>query len=215
MPRNTIQRRINPASRGALQFREAAGDAPARIGGYAAVFYNGQAGTEYRVGSWWAERIMPGAFDRAIAEAHDVRCLFNHSDDFVLGRTASGTCRLSIDATGLAFETDIDPDDAQARSVLAKIRRGDVDGASFQFIAVREEVDKSGDVPVFLIRDVDLFDVAPVTWPAYEAASVESRSDDPRADLAERIRRAERGQFSPLPRSLVLAQARIVEIESR
>lgn len=207
MNRTDLQRRFCGYKK-TLRFEDAAGDAPGKIGGYASVFYDGTPETEYHEGDSFIERIMPGTFDRALAERHDVRCLFNHDGDHVLGRTAAGTCRLSIDAVGLAYEADINADDPQAVSVLAKIRRGDVDGSSFQFFVTREEIDNTGDVPIFIIRDVHLFDVAPVTWPAYQAASVEVRA----GDLAARIERAERGLFKPMPRSLVIAEARSIEL---
>lgn len=211
MTRTQPQRRFNNADRHRLRFEKREGnEAGGKIGGYASVFYDGTPGTEYRVGDWFIERVMPGAFDRAIAEKHDVRCLFNHSSHYVLGRTVSGTCRLSIDATGLAYEADVNGEDPQARSVAAMIRRGDVTGSSFQFMIEKETIDRTGDIPIFEILDVTLLDVAPVTWPAYEAANVEMRS----ADLEARIARAERGRFVPTPRSVVIAQARALELDA-
>ena len=67
------------------------GESP-RFVGYGAVFYReGEAGTEYGLGGSIKERIQPGAFDRALAESDDVRGLFNHDPDNLLGRTANGT----------------------------------------------------------------------------------------------------------------------------
>ena len=76
------------------------------IAGYGAVFYDGTPETEYKLWDDMVERIMPGAFDRAISEKHDVRGLFNHDPNHVLGRTKSGTMKLSVDSKGLADEIE-------------------------------------------------------------------------------------------------------------
>jgi HK97 family phage prohead protease len=140
------------------------------ITGYAAVF-----GANADLG-FFEERIAPGAFARAIDEDQDVRALWNHDANFILGRTKSGTLRLAEDDTGLRI--DIDPPDTQtARDLVESIRRGDVDQMSFAFRAVKESwTERDGELPLRELEDVDLFDVSPVTYPAYEATSVGLRS---------------------------------------
>ncbi len=118
---------------------------------------------------------MPGAFDRAIRE-DDVRGLFNHSPDMVLGRTKAKTMRLSVDAMGLAYEIDA-PDTQVGRDLVESLRRGDIDGSSFSFTTTDEEWRKEGGVQVRLLKGVALYDVGPVTFPAYEATSAAARSD--------------------------------------
>ena len=140
------------------------------IVGYAAVF-NSTTDLGY-----FEERIKPGAFGRAIKERQDVRALWNHDANFVLGRTKSGTLVLDEDNTGLRVEID-PPDTQHARDLVESIRRGDVDQMSFAFIAVKESwTDRKGLAPLRELEDVDLFDVSPVTYPAYEATSVGMRS---------------------------------------
>ena len=68
------------------------------IEGYAAVF-----NSKTNIGGWFDETIEPGAFARSLSENSDVRALFNHNWDNVLGRTKSGTLRLLEDAKGLNF----------------------------------------------------------------------------------------------------------------
>lgn len=144
------------------------------LAGYAAVFDTpseplGMKGFEFR------EIIKPGAFDRAISEGHDVRALVNHESGQILGRTKSGTLRLSVDSRGLRYEVDL-PDTTAARDISESIRRGDVSGSSFGF-----RVPKGGDnwpkgEGVREVLDLDLLDVSPVTYPAYPATQVSLRA---------------------------------------
>jgi HK97 family phage prohead protease len=147
------------------------------IVGYAAVYHReGESGTEYQLWDDYYERIQPGAFDRALQEKQDVRGLFNHSSDNVLGRTTSGTMRLIADAVGLRYEIDL-PDTQTARDLATSIERGDVSGSSFAFTVVSEQIERSDDGPTYRnITDVNLFDVGPVTFPAYEATTSGIRS---------------------------------------
>jgi HK97 family phage prohead protease len=141
------------------------------IGGYAAVF-----NSDANIGGYFVERIAPGAFANAIGR-DDVRCLFNHDDHYVLGRSASGTLRLSEDDRGLAYEAD-PPDASWARDLVASIERGDISQSSFAFRATREEWDETGPLPIRTILEVQLFDVSPVTYPAYDDTEVGVRAKD-------------------------------------
>lgn len=197
-------------------------DGTPMIVGYAAVFYRADdPGTQFSLWAGCVERIAPGAFNAAISEQQDVRALFNHDDDHILGRTKSGTCRLSVDAVGLRYEIDplmvggqIDPEFAR---LAASIERGDIDGSSFSFRVrangVTWTTEKYGaaqvEIEVRTLTDVDLFDVGPVTFPAYKATSTGLRSEN-----AEALQ-AERAALKPTtPRDVVRARARAVEILS-
>ncbi len=131
------------------------------IAGYAAVFNR-----DANIGGWFIERVAVGAFAAAI-ERDDVRCLFNHSAMHVIGRNKAGTLRLAEDAKGLAYDAD-PPDAGWARDLCVSIERGDINQSSFQFRATRQEWDESGELPIRTILEVELFDVAPVTFPAYD-----------------------------------------------
>ena len=173
-----MERRMTPA--GEIKI-EARADGGKTLVGYGAVFYReGEAGTEYRLGTDVVERIAPTAFNRAIQEKHDARALFNHDPNRLLGRAAAGTLRLSTDASGLKYEIDL-PATSVGNDVAASIARGDLSGSSFSFSIHGKEgqrFEKGKEFDVRHIQDVDLFDVGPVTYPAYEATSVGLRSGD-------------------------------------
>jgi hypothetical protein len=144
---------------------------PDKITGYASVFYDPHdRGTEYELGKDRYERIMPGAFDKCILEHHDVLGLYNHDRNMVLGRTGSGTMRLSVDQRGLKYEID-PPSVTFSRDLKESLRRGDVSGSSFSFIATREEYASDGPMRVRYVRECRIFDVGPVSEPAYKSTT--------------------------------------------
>jgi Escherichia/Staphylococcus phage prohead protease len=157
---------------GTVEVRKA-GDGKATIRGLAAVYDS----LSDNLGGF-RERIEPGAFDKT--EMSDVRGLFNHDSNYVLGRTKSKTVRLSVDKKGLNYEIDL-PDTQTIRDlVLAPIERGDVDQSSFGFIVGGGNDEWVEDDEGRLIRTIhrvaELFDVSPVTFPAYRDTSVGARS---------------------------------------
>lgn len=140
------------------------------IAGHAAVYGRSSA----PIMGLFVEQFAAGAFDRAISEKQDVRALVNHDPAKILGRTKAGTLRLSSDRKGLAVEID-PPGATYAGDVVESIERGDVDQMSIAFRVKREEWVQGGGGDGFdlrIVRDVDLFDVSPVTFPAYEDTSV-------------------------------------------
>jgi HK97 family phage prohead protease len=142
----------------------------------------------------WFERIVPGAFTRALKEGQDVRHLINHDPNLVLGRTKSGTLELSEDDKGLNFRTLL-PDTQYARDLATSVARGDIDECSFGFMAVNtawvEEPDPNNDketIYVRELRDVDLYDVSTVTYPAYPETNTELNSRSLPADIPAEFR---------------------------
>jgi HK97 family phage prohead protease len=193
-------------------------DGKSVISGYAAVFYNAaDPGTEYEMYSTGSERLVerlaPGCFDRALREKQPVVALFNHDANCVLGRTSAGTCRLSSDLRGLRFDVEIDEEASIARDVRAFVKRGDVAGCSFSFGAVGEEwhetKEAGGRLVVRTMTDLSLFDVGPVTYPAYSATSVSARAEELAARRQEFIARraaAQRQNLDLLRRRQQLAE---------
>jgi HK97 family phage prohead protease len=121
------------------------------------------------------ERIAPGAFAKTITSG-DVRALFNHDSNIVLGRNKSGTLRLSEDSAGLAFEVDAPQTQLVRDMVLAPIARGDVNQCSFGFYTLQDKWAKIDGEWVRTLLEVELFDVSPVTYPAYPQTDVGVRS---------------------------------------
>ncbi|RTY53646.1 HK97 family phage prohead protease [Pantoea sp. YU22] len=146
---------------------------PTRITGYGSVF---NSRSEPLFG--FREIIKPGAFDDVLND--DVRALFNHDPNFILGRTASGTLALSVDERGLRYE--ITPPETQTIRdlVLAPMQRGDINQSSFGFRVAQDGERWYQDEEGIVIREISrfsrLFDVSPVTYPAYAEADSAVRS---------------------------------------
>lgn len=121
------------------------------------------------------EKIAPGAFKRTIDEGADVRALLNHDPNYVLGRTVAKTLVLSEDDRGL--RVDITPPNTQwAKDLIETVSRGDISQMSFGFIVRKEQWEENEDQNIRTLLDVDLFDVSPVTFPAYPATDIQARS---------------------------------------
>ncbi len=176
---------IQPEAPVDLEQRE--GEDP-RIVGVAALYYDGTPRTEYAMGYGMVERIRPGAFAGLLKEGTDTMALFNHESSQILGRTTAKTLRLKSTRRGLLY--DIDPPDTQTgRDVVENLRNGNITGSSFAFTIGKDKVttDEDRDVMIREIIKVErLFDVGPVTYPAYENTEAGLRSVDtgPRGDTA-------------------------------
>lgn len=170
--------RTNPFELGKIEVRRlpsTRSDDPAAVGGAQLVGY----GAKFNVLSelmWdFQETIAPGAFDGVMED--DVRCLFNHDPNIILGRTAPGTLRISLDETGLRYECDL-PETQSAEHVAAAVERGDVTQSSFAFI-VNEATWTEREDGTWLRTITSLkrlYDVSPVTYPGYPDATVGMRS---------------------------------------
>lgn len=180
------------------EVRALAENSAPRIEGYAAVFnefYQLYQDPNFEV----RETIAPGAFTPVMQD--DVRCLFNHDADNVLGRSTNGTLVFTQDDKGLVYANIMDPDTRIGKDVYAFIKRGDVTGCSFAFTVskaewVEEELESGVTRWTRTISAMEkLYDVGPVTYPAYEQTSVDARElrsaeafADLPADICNRIK---------------------------
>lgn len=144
------------------------------IEGYAAVF-----------DSWsvdlggFREIIRPDAFAPALENKPDIRALVDHDPGRIIGRTAAKTLWVSQDDDGLAYLIDV-PDTRVGRDILTSIERGDVTGSSFSFRLTPDgdlwSIDRDGTLVRELVRIGVVYDVGPVTFPAYPDTSAVKRS---------------------------------------
>jgi len=141
-----------------------------RLTGYAAKF-----------GKWsedlggFREKIAKGAFADVLRD--DVRCLKNHDPNLILGRTTSGTLKIEENSVGLRFTADL-PDTTTGRDTAEEVRRGDISGCSFSFRVLEDDWKylEDGSIERTILRFKALYDVGPVTYPAYPDTSVAARS---------------------------------------
>jgi len=153
----------------------------ARLTGHAAVF------NQVASGGWFNEKIAPGAFADSL-KSDDVRALWNHNPDMVLGRNKAGTLKLYEDEKGLVSE--ITPPDTQfARDLLVSIERGDITQMSFAFQTITEAWEKGdeGQPDLRTLVKVKLYDVSPVTYPFYDGTDVAVRSHDQWRSVSEPV----------------------------
>ena len=196
-----------------LEVEERADDQAPLIVGHAAVFNQ----LSVDLGGY-RERIRRGAFAKTILE-QDVRALFNHDANFVLGRNKSKTLEMREDETGLLIR--ISPPKTQLINdmVLEPIRRRDISQMSFMFRALRQEWmdDSVTQERIRELVEVRLYDVSVVTFPGYEGTDVAVRSAlaavgiDTQA-LSQAIERSKSGSISDDDRSMV--RSAIVALES-
>jgi HK97 family phage prohead protease len=166
---NLMQRVYFPA-----EIRVAQGDGePTRIYGYAALFDS----FSVDLGGF-REKIQRGTFLETIA-SDDIRALFNHDPNLILGRNKSGTLRLSEDETGLAYEIQV-PATQAGRDLVESIRRGDITQNSFGFRVLPDGAEWKEEADGTLIRilkKVKLYDISPVTYPAYPDTELALREE--------------------------------------
>lgn len=124
------------------------------------------------------EEVAPEAVEDSLKK-NDIRCLFNHDTSIVLGRTGNGTLELKKDSKGIFGRVKINPNDKQAMDILARIERGDINACSFGFNIIKEDIQNRDDGSVkFILREIDLKEVSPVTFPAYPTTSISARKKD-------------------------------------
>jgi HK97 family phage prohead protease len=155
-----------------MEIRQGPGGS-SKLVGYAAVFNS--LSHPIRGAGTFRERIAPGAFRNSIGNKDDVRALVNHDSSRIIGRTKAGTLRLTEDRHGLRCEID-PPNTSIGRDLVESVRRGDLDQMSFGFTVVSDDWTNENGQTVRELRDVQLFDVSVVAYPAYEASSVALRS---------------------------------------
>ena len=158
-----MEKRIAPVSTGSN-----------KLVGYAAVY-----STLSEDLGGFREQIRAGAFDASLKAGHDVRALFDHATDKVLGRVSNGTLRLASDSTGLRVEIDLPEGVSYADDLRKLIARGDVNQMSFGFIVPPDGDSwqrRADGVSIRTLNRIDLHEVSVVSIPAYPDTTVALRS---------------------------------------
>lgn len=119
------------------------------------------------------EIISKGAFDKTIN--NDIRALWNHNTQYVLGRSKNGSLQLRADEKGL-YATIKLPNTQYAQDLYELVQRGDIDQASFGFNILDEDLEELSNGYRWRIKNIDLHEISVVTFPQYENTSVQARS---------------------------------------
>jgi len=136
--------------------------------GYAAIFDSPSEPMPF------TEYVKRGAFSKTINDGADVRLLIDH-EGVPLARTKSGTMTLTEDDRGLKVEAELDPTNPDATRIMSAMKRGDLSQMSFAFRTIKDSW--SDDRSVRELKEVQLFDVSVVTFPAYEETVAELRNN--------------------------------------
>ncbi|MGW6566448.1 HK97 family phage prohead protease [Streptomyces sp. NPDC054975] len=180
MPKTTERRSLSLAAAG-LQVR-ADGDARG-FAGHAAVF-NSRTAIGNPLSWGFYEEIAPGAFTKTISEG-DARMLVDHDTRMVVSRVSAGSLRLAQDQVGLAVDADLDARLSYVGDLIVNLDNRNITGMSFGFRVVKDEweplpvetVDgNTVETELRIIREVQLFEVSAVTFPAYEDTDAGLRS---------------------------------------
>jgi HK97 family phage prohead protease len=140
----------------------------------------------------FVEQVEPQVFQRALSRNDDVKLLFNHQEDRLLGSQKQGNLSLYEDAIGLYAECNVSD-----QEVIEKARNGELRGWSFGFIKRDDQWDTTVDPQRRFLKDLDLLEVSILSVvPAYTAMSIESRGEEvviieQRFDILEKVEKIE------------------------
>lgn len=189
-----VERRGNIAQ-AALEYRAGEAGKPGKVTGYAAVW--GAKAQELR---WFTEEIRKGAFADSLTKRDQV-ALAHHDWSKPLARRSAGTLSLTEDDTGLRVEFQL-PDTTDGRDMDANLRNGNVKGFSFGMAVSGEEwrwAQAAGELDHRTVTKADLYEVSPVTLPAYDATV---------AEVSQRSHEAAKKQRPPAADTVSLATRR-------
>lgn len=125
------------------------------------------------------EQIAQGAFARSLA-SRDIKMFAHHDSSRVLAATGNGSMVLTDSPRGISFDSKL-ADTVEGRDMFTNIATRLIKGMSFQFRAIKERfIQAEGEeLPTRIVEEGDLFELSPVTFPAY-----------PDSDVAQAAKRA-------------------------
>jgi HK97 family phage prohead protease len=124
---------------------------------------------------YFSEEVERGAFDEVLND--DVRGLFNHDPNYVLGRNKSGTMTLVVDGKSARYKILYNPNDPDHVRVMEKVKRGDVSQSSYAF-SIKDAIweTRDGKDHRVIKKFARWYDVSPVTYPANPNTTVAQRT---------------------------------------
>ncbi|MDM0720356.1 HK97 family phage prohead protease [Clostridium perfringens] len=123
------------------------------------------------------EEVAKGAFDKTLADGHNIYAMYNHNSDMILGSTRSGSLRLNVDNIGLHFELRINPNISYASDIAELVKSGDLEGCSFGFWVTDDEWTYTEDkIDLRIIKELELIEVTITPFPAYLDSEASCRS---------------------------------------
>ena len=131
------------------------------------------------------EEVNKGAFDKTLADGHNIYAMYNHDDSKILGSTRSNSLKLYTDNIGLAFELEINSNISYAKDLYELVSNGDIEGCSFGFYVTDDSWSYTEDgIDLRTINEVELVEVTITPFPAYLDSQASCRSyEDHKAEL--------------------------------
>lgn len=186
---DSVEQRVRLFATSDFALRAADDTEPAVFTGHAAVFDSRTAiGNPLTWGFY--EEIASGAFAKTLREG-DARFLVDHDTSLLVARVSAGDLRLAEDKVGLATEADLDTELSYVRDLVRNLEKRRITGMSFGFRVVKDDWTtetvstsdgQAAEVEIRTIREVELFEVSAVTFPAYEETDAALRAVQHRAD---------------------------------
>lgn len=134
------------------------------------------------------EKVSDGAYNKTLADGHNIYAMYNHNSDKILGSTKSGSLKLSVDSVGLHFELRINENISYCKDLYELVSNGDIDGCSFGFYVTKDTwaYDEDG-VDLRTIEELELIEVTITPFPAYLDTEASCRSFEEHKAEAEKL----------------------------
>lgn len=128
------------------------------------------------------EEIDKNAFNKTLADGHNIYAMYNHNSDMILGSTRGNGLTLTVDDIGLKFELRINENISYAKDLYELVRNKDIDGCSFGFFVVDDEWRYTDEkVDLRIIKELELLEVTITPFPAYLDSEASCRSFENRS----------------------------------
>ena len=156
---------------------------------------------------YFQEQFRKGAFANSLKN-DDQRALWQHNVSQPLGRRGNKTLTLEEDDTGLRYEITV-PNTTWGQDALESVGRGDVTNSSFLFRAsIQEWDDTDPDMSIRTVTEAQLFEVSPVTFPAYSQSSADVRS-------AQDVYNAHKAERVPVPKVSLSQRRKLLDLQEK